>query len=70
MDENPRNINIPKSEGSCVVVRPPLECPEITGKLKIKKVNIGSEATPKLASIGDYSDDKTIGQVVDLLQEY
>ena len=38
--------------------------------LKIKKVNIGSEANPKLSSIGDYWDDKTIGQVVDLLQEY
>jgi len=39
-------------------------------KLKIKKVNIGTNATLKLASIGDYWDDKTIGQVVDLLQEY
>ena len=26
-DENTRNINIPESEGSCVVARPPLECP-------------------------------------------
>ena len=39
-------------------------------KLKINKVNIGSEATLKLASIGDYWDDMTIGQIVDLLQEY
>ena len=66
-DENPRNINIPEFARTCVVVRPPLECPEITIKLKIKKVNIGSEATPKIASIGVYWDDKTIGQVADLL---
>ena len=39
-------------------------------KLKIKKVNIRSEENPKLSSIGDYWDDKTIGQVADLLQEY
>ena len=69
-DENPRNINISKSEGTCAVVDPPLECPEITAKLKIKKVNIGLEANLKLSSIGDYWDDQTIGQVVDLLQEY
>ena len=66
-DENPRNINIPESEGTRIVAGPPLECLEITTKLKIKKVNIGSEVNLKLASIGDYWDDKTIGQVVDLL---
>ena len=35
-----------------------------------KKVNIGTEETPKITSIGNYWDDKTIGQVVDLLREY
>ena len=38
--------------------------------MKIKKVNIGTEETPKIASIGNYWDDKTIGQVANLLQEY
>ena len=69
-DDNPRNINISDSEGSRAVAGPTLECPEITEKLKIKKVNIGTEETPKITSIGNYWDDKTIGQVVDLLQEY
>ena len=69
-DDDPRNINIPKSEGSCVVARPTLDCPKITEKLKIKKVNIRTEETPKIASIGNYWDDRTIGQIVDLLQEY
>ena len=69
-DDDPRNINIPEPEGSCAVTGPILECPEITEKLRIKKVNIGIEETLKIASIGNYWDDKTIGQVVDLLQEY
>ena len=69
-DENLRNIDIPESKGSRVVVGPLLECPEITEKLKINKVNIGSEVEQKIASIGNYWDDKTIGQVVDLLQKY
>ena len=38
--------------------------------MKIKKVNIGIEETLKIASIGNYWDDKTIGQITDLLQEY
>ena len=31
---------------------------------------IGIEADPKLASIGDYWDDETMGHIADLLQEY
>jgi len=69
-DDDPRNINIPESEGSRAVVGPTLECPEIIEKLKIKKVNIGTEETPKIASIRNYWDDKTIGHIADLLQEY
>ena len=38
--------------------------------MKIKKFNIGTKETPKIASIGNYWDDRTIGQVADLLQEY
>ena len=69
-DDNPRNINISESEGSHIVAGPTLECLEITEKLKIKKVNIGTKETLKIASIGNYWDDKTIGQVADLMQEY
>ena len=46
------------------------ESPEVTEKVKIKKVNIGTDANPKMASIGDYWDDETVGHIVDLLQEY
>ena len=39
-DDDPRNINILEFEGSRTVAGPTLDCPEITEKLKIKKVNI------------------------------
>ena len=69
-DEDPRNVNIPESEGSHEVQGPALEIPEIIEKVKIKKVNIGSEANPKVASIGDYWDDETVGHIAYLLQKY
>ena len=66
-DEDPRNVNIPELEVSREVQGPMLEIPEITKKVKIKKVNIGTEANPKVASIGDYWDDDTVGHITDLL---
>ena len=69
-EEDPRNINIPKSEGSHEVESSKLEVPEITKDVKLKKVNIGTEEDPKIASIRDYWDDETIGHIVELLQEY
>jgi hypothetical protein len=33
-------------------------------------INIGSEKIPKMASIGDYWDDKTMNEVHTLLREY
>ena len=47
-------MNIPESEGSHEVQGPNLEIPEIAKKVKTKKINIGTEANPKIASIGDY----------------
>lgn len=34
------------------------------------KVNIGMNENPKFATIGDYWDEETLTQVVDLLREY
>ena len=42
-DDDPRNINIPKSEGHYEVHGPAFEAPEVTHPLKTRKVNIGSE---------------------------
>ena len=69
-DDDPHNINIPELEGSRDVQGPALEIPKVTKKVKIKKVNIGTDANPKIASIRDYWDDETIGHIADLLQEY
>ena len=50
-DEDPRNTNIPDSEGTRDVWGPQLEIPAITEPIKIKKINIGTDAEPKFASI-------------------
>ena len=63
-------MNILESEGSRKVQGPKLEILEITKKVKTKKINIGTEADPKLTSIGYYWDDEIVGHIVDLLQEY
>ena len=68
-DEDPRNINIPESEGTHDVDGPKLETPAITEPLKTK-INIGTDTEPKFSSIGDYWNDDTVGQIVDLLHEY
>ena len=57
-DENPRNVNIPESEGTHDVQGPELKVPDVVKLVKIKKVNIGTKEEPKFASIGDYWDDK------------
>ena len=41
-DEDPRNINIPESEGTCDVDGPKLQIPAITEPIKIKQINIGT----------------------------
>ena len=66
-EEDPRNVNIAESEGSHDVQGPALELLEITEKVRIKKVNIGTEEDPKFASIGDYWDDETKAHIIDLL---
>ena len=57
-DDDPHNVNILEIEGSHDVQGPALEITEVTEKVKTKKVNIGIDANPKMASIGDYWDDE------------
>ena len=64
-DEDPHSTNIPESEGTRDVGGPQLEIPAITEPIKIKKINIGTDAEPKFASIGDYWNDETVGQISD-----
>ena len=69
-DEDPRNINILESEGTRDVDGPKLQIPAIAEPIKIKQINIGTETEPKFASIGDYWNDETVGQITDLLHDY
>jgi hypothetical protein len=38
--------------------------------IKMKKVNIGTNDNPKMASIGDYWDEQTVERITKLLHEY
>jgi hypothetical protein len=38
--------------------------------IKIKKVNIGTEQTPKFENVEDYWDATTIDKITELLHEY
>jgi hypothetical protein len=51
-DEDPRDINIPETEGDRGVEGPTLETKDFAQPLNTRKVNIGSESEPKFANIG------------------
>ena len=38
--------------------------------LKIRKVDIGIEYNPKFSSVGDYWDEETMENIIDLLHEF
>jgi hypothetical protein len=42
----------------------------IVSPINVKKVSIGTIENPKMASIGDYWDDKTMEIIIELLCEY
>ena len=62
-DDDPRDVNIAETKGHRDIEGPRIELPFIGQPIKIKKVNIGTEKTPKLANVGDYWDDATIGKI-------
>jgi hypothetical protein len=49
---------------------PEVELPFIGQPIKIKKFNIGTEETSKLANVGDYWDVATIDKIIELLHKY
>jgi hypothetical protein len=63
-------VNITKTKGQRDVEGPGVELPFIGLLIKIKKVNIRIEETPKLANVGDYWDAATIDKITELLHEY
>jgi hypothetical protein len=56
-------VNITETEGQRNVEGPGVELPFIGNAIKIKKVNIGTEQTTKLANVGDYWDAAAIDKI-------
>jgi hypothetical protein len=69
-DDNTRNVNITETKGQRDIEGQRFELPFIGQPIKIKKVNIGIEQTPKLTNVGDYWDASTIDKITELLHEY
>jgi CTP:phosphocholine cytidylyltransferase-like protein len=63
-------VNIRETECQRDVEGPGVELPFIGQPIKIKKVNIGTKQTLKLANLGDYWDTSTIDKIIELLHEY
>ena len=49
---------------------PSLESKIFAAPIKVKKFNIGTTDNPKMESIGDYWDEKTVERIIELLREY
>jgi hypothetical protein len=69
-DDDSRDVNIAETEGHRDIEGPGIELPFIGQPIKIKKVNIGTEKTLKLANVGDYCDGATIRKITELPHEY
>ena len=69
-EEDPRNVNIPKTKVHREVEGPQIENPDITVPLKTRQVNIGTEVELKFAKIWYYWDDDMVDKVVEFLREY
>ena len=69
-DDDLANINIPESEGTCIVEGSGISSDQLLKSLKIKKVNIGSLENLNFSIIGDYWDEETVAKITDLLHEY
>jgi len=67
---DPRNINVPESEGQCEVKGPKTTIPDISDPLKTKQVHIGLDAQPKFARIRDYWDEDIVDKVGELQHKY
>jgi hypothetical protein len=69
-EDDPRNIQITEIEGEREVEGPSLESEAFVAPIKVKKFNIGMNENPKMESIGDYWDEKTLERITKLLRKY
>jgi hypothetical protein len=67
-EDDPRDIQITENEGEREMEGPSLELEVFFAPIKVKKVNIGTNDNPKMASIGDYWDEQTIERIIELVR--
>jgi len=66
-EEDPRHLDIVETEGEREVQGLELQIPDVEKPLKTKKINIGSEESPKFSNVGDYWDNETVSKITKLL---
>ena len=69
-DDDPQNINIPRTEGIWDIAAPDVPTNPMNQPLKTSKVNIGTEENPKFANVGDYWDEEIMANIADMLHEF
>ena len=69
-DDELRNINILKTEGSRDIAAPYVPTDPMSQPLKIRKVKIGTKENPKFPNVGDYWGEETTEKIIDLLHEF
>ena len=68
-EDEPQDINIPQSEGTCAVEGLGVSSNQFLNLLK-KKVDFGYLDNPMFDNIGGYWDDDTVGNIIELLHEF
>jgi len=66
-EDDPHNIQITKIEGERELEGPTLESEAFSAPIKVNKFNIGMKKNPKMESIRDYWDEKTLERITELL---
>jgi hypothetical protein len=69
-EDDPCDIQIKEVEGEIYVEGPPIESKFISMPIKVKEVNIKTVEQSKMASIGDYWDEKIVESITEFLCEY
>jgi hypothetical protein len=70
-EEDPRNVQVPETEGEHIVEGQSLNLLHIHTPIKTHKgKHWDKQRIPKFAQIGDYWSDETVEKIADLLHEY